>query len=294
MPIQGSQLCRRRLPGLLLIALVFLSFAIQAILASSQKEKPRAIISDDFTKARPKDRKRVKSTADSGKRSRKYRLASSHLGPSNLDGLQLGLTIWKLQPVAQSIKHSSVVRLKWVPKRVEADTQFREGDLIRLSIESPRTGYLYVINRDWFADGSSGETNLIFPSGDEDNRLEAGRLISIPAEHQSPFRASPKFNQAGELLTIIVTSSPLALPLSKEPLPIANTQLAQWEERWSGMTERFEMEGGAGEVRTTEELQAATRTRQLTRNDPAPQTIYLLSPKNSDGLLFNLTLSYVK
>ena len=65
---------------------------------------------------------------------------------------------------------------------------------------------------------------------------------------------------------------------------------------WSGMTERFEMNGGAGETRTIEEQQAASPTgiRQLTRDDPAPQTIYLLKPRSGDGLLFNLLLSYVK
>ena len=288
----------KMLASFVIIGFIFASSVLQVSRANLQKQTPRAIISDDFTRARPKSGKRVKSTGDSRKPPRKYWPASSLstklFGHSNLDTLQLGLTLWKLEPIAQPTRHSNVMHLEWVAKRVEADTQFREGDLVRLSIESPRTGYLYVINRDWFKDGSPGETNLIFPSRGEDNRLEAGKLISIPAEHQSPFRASPKSNQAGELLTIIVTSAPLELPLSKESLPIANTQLVEWEERWSGATQRFELEGGAGEVRTREEREAASRTRQLTRNDPAPQTIYLLSPKNNDGLLFNLMLSYVK
>jgi len=59
------------------------------------------------------------------------------------------------------------------------------------------------------------------------------------------------------------------------------------------MTERFEMNGGVGETRTIEEFEA-TGTRQLTRNDPAPQTIYLLTPRSHGGLLFNLLLSYMK
>ena len=39
--------------------------------------------------------------------------------------------------------------------------------------------------------------------------MEAGKLIDIPAEHDAPFKANPKPNQAGEMLTIIVTSKPL-------------------------------------------------------------------------------------
>ena len=98
------------------------------------------------------------------------------------------------------------------------------------------------------------------------------------------------------MLTIIVTSKPLSLLLSNDPLPVTTAQLSGWERMWSGMTERFEMNGGAGETRTIAEQEAASPSgiRQLTRDDPAPQTIYLLKPRSGDGLLFNLLLSYIK
>ena len=98
------------------------------------------------------------------------------------------------------------------------------------------------------------------------------------------------------MLTIIVTSAPLSLPLSKDFLTVSKAQLGEWETKWSGMTERFEMNGGVGLTRTLEEQEAASRTgsRQLTRDDPAPQTIYYLSPRSRNGLLLNLLLSYVK
>jgi hypothetical protein len=121
-------------------------------------------------------------------------------------------------------------------------------------------------------------------------------LIDIPAESQPPFTATPEPNQAGEILTIIVTSSPLRLPISGSPLPISNAQLTEWEEVWGGTTERFEMEGGAGRIRTRQEQQAAARTgnRQLTRDDPAPQTIYHVARKNSRAFLLNVKLSYAR
>jgi hypothetical protein len=79
-------------------------------------------------------------------------------------------------------------------------------------------------------------------------------------------------------------------------MAISPRQLIAWEERWGGFAQRFEMNGGVGQVRTTAEEQAASRkrARQLTRDEPAPQTIYLVSTKNNDGLLFNLMLAYVK
>jgi hypothetical protein len=259
------------------------------LVAHPQQPKDRSITSDDFNKSRPGLKRRPIPARKT------YRLASPPLAKpldvSSQSTLKVGVTLWKVHREGYGRES------KEIATRVEADTKFHEGDFIRLSIESPRTGYLYVIDRDWFSDNRPGaETNLIFPHRGEDNRLEAGKLIDIPAQDYAPFKASPKANQAGEMLTIIVTSSPLSLTLSEDPLPVSSTQLAEWERKWSGMTERFEMNGGVGQTRTIEEQQAATSTgnRQLTRDDPPPQTIYYLAPRSSDGLFFNLLLAYVR
>ena len=254
-------------------------------LAGIQEEIPRSIISDDFVKNRRKGKAKPKSHL--------YRLTSSprkrRAGESDSDTWQVGVTIWKLQRE----RSRQLVR---VSRRVEADTKFHEGDLLRISIESPLEGYLYIVDRDWFTNGSGGETNLIFPVRGEDNRLKPGKLIDIPTESETSFKATPKPNQTGEMLTIIVTLSPLQLPLSNDPLPITNTQLSDWEKRWGAITDRYEMNDGAGQTRTIEEQQAAIigGTRQLTRDDPSPQTIYRVVPKNRDGVLFNLMLEYVQ
>lgn len=284
---------------LCLVLLLSITLTFEFLASASPQETLRTIVSDDFTKARPKPRKRVKPAGHPGRASRKYYTPSTPIfQPLALNALQVGLTVWKVERVVGTTFTSlhRAGQWQWISKRIAADTKFQEGDFIRLSIESPRAGYLYVINRDWLSDGSYGATNLIFPFRDEDNRLEAGKLIDIPAEDQQPFRASPSANQAGELLTILVTSAPLPLTLTDSPIPISPGQLTEWEERWGGFARRFEMNGGVGQVRTTAEKQAASRkrTRQLTRDDPAPQTIYLVSPRNNDGLLFNLMLAYIK
>ena len=273
-------------PRTRLFLIVISMLAIQLIaLAGLQEEIPRSIVSDDFVKNRRKGKAKP--------RSRLYRLASSsrkrQADESSSGTWQVGVTIWKLQRERSR-------QLERVSKRVEADTKFREGDLLRISIESPIEGYLYIVDRDWFTAGSGGETNLIFPARGEDNRLKPGKLIDIPTEIEASFKASPKPNQTGEMLTIIVTSSPLQLPLSNNPLPITNTQLSDWETKWSAITDRYEMNDGAGLTRTIAEQHAAAHsgTRQLTREDPSPQTIYRLVRKNRDGVLFNLMLSYVQ
>jgi hypothetical protein len=262
----------------------------------TQDEASRDIISEDFVKNRPAKPK--SNTVGVVKRPCTYRLATTPTKQIDRSRLQVGVTIWKLEPVAgkQSIYGSDRDRLEWIPRRVEADAQFREGDSLRLSIESPRAGYLYVVDRDRLVDGTFGETNLIFPTQGEDNRLEPGKLIDIPGQDDRPFTATPKANQSGELLTFVVTSAPLPLALSKRPLPISNTQLRAWEDKWRAEVDRFELKGGAGQTRTEQEQLAAagTGSRQLTREDPLPQSIYSLIPKNNDALLFSIVLSYIR
>lgn len=277
---------------------------------NAPQDTQRIIVSDDFVRNRPKARVRRKATRKPRKvtdvwfsSGRSYRLASSSAGVAPKTKFdtesQVGLTFWKmrlpkdsdsrtLKPFAQGSR--------WVAERVEAETQFREGDYLRLSIESPQAGYLYVIDRDWLRDGDLGETSLVFPIRGDDNRLHAGKLIDIPGPNQAPFRAMPKTNQLGEILTIIITSSPLDLAISEVPLPISSAQLSEWQERWGGATRRFEMVNGTGQVRTLHEEQAAARkgTRQLTRDDPSPQTIYLVTTKDQTGVLFNVKLSYAR
>lgn len=293
--------------GRLLISVILTAGALPLpSLACPPQDTLRTIVSDDFTKNRPKGRRPPKPAGKSAKVSsgdpssgRSYRLASSPLTPPGPKGdgsaaTQLGLTLWKLRRARVGDLHPEPSG--WIAERVEADAEFHEGDYLRLSIESPRAGYLYVIDRDWFKNGYVGETSLIFPILNDDNRLSAGRLIDIPAEDQSPFKASPKPNQAGEVLTIIVSSKPLRLPISNKPLPISNAQLREWEELWGGWTEHFELQGGAGRIRSRQEQQAAAKKglRQLTRDDPAPQTMYRLTQKNSDAFLINLRISYTR
>jgi hypothetical protein len=298
--------------------LVFSSLAMvvgiqPASLADPPQGTTRKIVSDDFTKNRPGIQGQSSNDRPKKLKSRRtYRLASSTSKTrpiSRASGVaQLGITIWKLRPVAVNDTASRVlVREKgksseWVPERVESGTTLREGDHVRLSIESPNAGYLYVVGRDLFADGTRGRAMLIYPWLDMrggNNQVRPGKLIDIPAQEDDPsyFTARPSSqNQVGEILTIIVTKSPLNLPISDEPLPISAAEMTKWEKIWGAQSERFEMEGGAGQAWTKQEQQAGSikGTRQLTRDDPAPQTIYRLHTKNKTGFLVDVRLSYAR
>ncbi len=309
---------------LVVLPLSMLTFVQPPTAAGQPQGTERKIVSDDFTK----NRQQAASTLPSGKGSagrtsantslgskprRTYRLASrpttkARPAASGAIIAQLGITIWRLRPVTVNDSGARVlVREKgkssaWVPERVDVDTTFREGDHVRLSIESPRNGYLYVVDRELYSDGSLGAAMLIYPwadMSDSDNRMRPGKLVDIPAQEDDPsyFTARPSSpNQVGEILTVIVTSSPLELPISDRPIQISNVEMAKWEKMWGGESARFEMEGGVGEVWTKQEKQASARkgTRQLTRDDPAPQTIYRISAADNKAILVNVRLQYTK
>lgn len=294
--------------------LIVTSLLIQAaVLAQSTQPKARKIVSDDFTKNRQQPATQTNNTQRrNGRRKpappkRTYKLASAPHVESKRKTIvaQLGLTIWRLRPAktnetgARMLVREKNHTSERVPERVEAGTIFREGDQLRLSVESPRQGYLYVIDRELLSDDSAGPAMLIYPWAGMpgNNEVGPGKLIDIPAQEDSPSyftakRSSP--NHVGEILTFIVSSTPLELPISDKPLQISDSDLAKWERAWGGLNERFEMEGGAGEAWTTQEQQAAAHTgaRQLTRDDPSPQTIYRISVADSKAFLINVRLRY--
>lgn len=291
------------------LRLTFIVLALTTGLTASQTQTPpssREIVAEDFTKNRPKG-----SSQSKGGRTKKiYRLASGTTGArskgtaSSLQ--QLGITLWRLRPgnPGETGARMAVIEegkpSEWIPERIEADATINFGDRVRITFESPRAGFLYIVDRDVFADGTLGDAVLIFPTlgtRGGDNQVRPGKLIDIPAadDSQGYFIAKPIRNdQVGELLSIIVTSAPLSLPIPAQPLKLASSEILGWETAWGAPAERFEMVGGAGQVWTENERLASARsgTRQLTQEGPAPQTIYRFSPKRSDGVLVSLRLNY--
>ncbi len=281
-----------------------LSFAI-CFFAFVQDQGTRQIIPEEFVKSRP-----AKSTASSAKRT-SYRPATAKTATSGskaADAMQLGLTIWRLRPSniadggARIVVHHDGETEEWTPERVEANTPLRMGERIRLSFEAPQTGYLYVIDREQYADGSMGEPILIFPTTRTrggDNQVAPGRVIEIPGQEDRPnyftLRQS-RADQTGEMLIVIVTPQPIeGITIGAKPLPLSNQQVAQWEKQWGALTERFEMAGGAGKTWTKAEQEAgANATRQLTQDDPGPQTIYRVVVKPGSPLLVKVGLRYSK
>jgi hypothetical protein len=303
--------------GIAFLAALLLPFAA---IIRSQDDGSRQIVLEEFTKARPPATttkgqgpsvNKIKKPTTSAKGPRYIRKTPAALVSlkANTEVMEIGVTIWRLRPGVGNDGGARVLVMEearpteWTPQRIEADTPLKVGERVRLSIESPRAGYLYVIDREQYADGSYGDAYLIFPTlrtRGGDNQVRAGKLIDIPAQEDNPsyFTLVPspsRSDQVAEILSIIVTPEPIAsLRLTDRPLKLSRSDVAQWEASGSTQVERFEMVGGAGMPWSKVEMEAsaAGSARILTQEEPTPQTVYRIGSKTKGAFMITVPLRY--
>jgi hypothetical protein len=174
-----------------------LAFSQTANPTDPNDESSRQIVLDRFNTARPLS-EAAKGGMTSGPASMKppvYR----RTGPARIGRRgarppateEIGVTIWRLRPARDTDVGGRVLVLdglkqaQYTPERIEASTTLNIGDRVRITVESPRPGFLYIIDREQYVDGSFGEPMLIFPTlktRGGDNRVMPGKLIDIPAQ----------------------------------------------------------------------------------------------------------------
>ena len=295
------------------IVLIALGCGATVIAQTAQdEESSRQIVLDRFNTSRPEPPKSGTTTAAATKpvyrRTGAARIVRRGARPPVTE--EIGVTIWRLRPARESDQGGRVLVLdglkqtQYTPERIEAATPLNVGDRVRITVESPRPGFLYIIDREQYVDGSFGEPMLIFPTlktRGGDNRVMPGKLIDIPAQEDqySYFTAQPagsRRDQVAEVLTVILAPSPLSVKIGDQPLKILQTQVAEWEKTWGGLTEILELVGGAGRTWTAEEKAAsAANGRQLTQGGPPPQTVYRVAAKKTGGpLMVTVPLRYAR
>lgn len=227
---------------------------------------------------------------------------------------QLGVTVWRFRPSVGSDQAKELVdeggdegKREWTPERIEVETPLAVGEKVRLTIESlSRKGYLYVIDREQYADGSKGAARLIFPTlrtRGGNNYVGPGQLIDIPAapRYFSVRQGTPGKVLVAEILTVLVTHKPLDLPspIGERALTLPEELPASWERRWKTEVVKLELEGGAGQAMTVREQVVGLGnaknlvdedTEELTQDDPSPQTIYQTMIRPGDALLVTVPL----
>ena len=277
------------------------SFFLVTIAPAQENETTRKLWDTAFIE----QPKRQSSGASSRKR---YRIATPAVPTDRvLADTVIGVTLWRLRPSKASDTGERILvqegseSVDWIPERVEADTKLTGGTRVRLSVEAARDGYLYVIDREQYADGSFGDAYVIFPTtrtNEGDNQVKAGRIIEIPSQDDRPpfFTLKPsRSDQVSEVISVLVSPTPLdGLKIGDKAQKLSVEQVTEWEKSWGGTFGRLEMQNGAGKTWTSEEKAAgADATRSLTQNAPAPQTLYYKpEAKSGQPVMVNVALRY--
>lgn len=301
------------------VCLLFAGSATAQPPQNQDEESSRQIVLDRFNKARPaSDASAAMGGGSSTKAATMKPPVYRRMGSTRISTRrgarppateEIGITVWRLRPARDNDQGGRVVvkdglkQTEYTPERIESETPLSVGDRVRITVESPRPGFLYIIDREQYADGSLGEPVLIFPTlhtRNGDNRVMPGRLIDIPAQEDqySYFTAQPagtRRDQVAELLTVILVPQPLSLEIGSQPLKLAPKQVSDWERLYGGTAETLELVGGAGRTWTNEEkLAGMANGRQLTQGGPPPQTVYRVARRRGGPLLVTVPLRYAR
>ena len=301
-----------------IILIVFCIFIIAGVVSAQKDDETtsRSINSLDFQAQRPKSggakvaitaktskyasTKRKQNIAVVSSPKRRYNLVKKVSPPitvttnARLKTEELGITFWRLRPPSADEADAPTFRVKindrnedYTAERVSSTTTFKKGDFVRFTVESSRTGYLYIVNREFYTDGTTGNADLIFPTlrtRGGDNRVTAGSLVDIPAATDSVpyFTVKPRrADYAGEELAVII--SPIKIPGIEPELraqTITREKVQKWLGDWSAKVDIYDAADGEGIAYTSAEAEASnTSSRSLTQEEPLPQTIYRVQTK---------------
>ena len=286
------------------LVLFFGAASFQSVVAQDE-DQSKAIKAEEFVKTRPAS-KRPSANARYKPASKSSTSPIPAAPPAGMVFAQMGVTIWRFRRSTAADKTKELVEedqsgpTEWTLERIEEGTPLSTGQRVRLSIESlTRTGYLYVIDRELYADGTLGDPVLLFPTEKtrDANYVKAGRLVYIPSA-TGKFRIKPSEGtkvHVGEMVTILVSPEKLINPeqLGAKSIRLPRQQVESWEKLWGATPTRFEMDGGAGQTMTEKEQAAgASSSPELTQEDPVPQTVYRVAIKPTNPIVLSVPLKF--
>jgi hypothetical protein len=284
-----------------LAAICAASFTAPVTLKAQDEEATRRLWDTAFINSG-----RQKTSPRKAKRS--YRITTPKVPTTGVNGeTVVGVTLWRLRRATSAdsgerlIVHEGADAAEWLPERISTNAKLGQGDRLRISVEAARTGYLYVIDREQYADGSFSEPHLIFPTTrtlNGNNQVTVGKIVELPAQEDSPSYFTVKrsrSDQVAEVLSVLVSPTPLdGIVITDKAQKLSEAQVSEWEKSWGARVGLLELEKGAGKAWTKEEKEAgADGARVLKAGAPAPQVIYYQSnTRASEPILVKVRLRY--
>jgi len=298
------------------ISLVLLCFGVAP---AQDGPTSRSVTSNDFAAQRPQ-RPRVQGRPQVRVTPRKYTLTRTEkniarwkkpkkpVAPpapnSPIKVTEIGVTMWKVRPpksreVGKQLpcKDETGTTRMCIAERVPTDTAFKLGDKVRFAIESSDAGYLYIIDRETFSDGTFGDPILLFPeSGQDDNQIGPGMLFDLPDQREEDpppyflFKRGSKGSAVltGDVLTVVISPKPLSFDVDQSGKikdddalvameSVAEVEIFNRTDKADRIFSNVEAEAACGpKTRSLAREKSSSRpcTRQLFREESAPQALY--------------------
>jgi hypothetical protein len=285
------------------------------------QDEEKSIKSEALMKNRPVSKR---STSNSRREPVIYRFVRKSVSKKNrvipkpkrviMEDALLGLTVWKLRPAKKEdpVNESSEGSGdddEDTLERIEAEMPLKDGERIRLSVESlSHKGYLYVIDRELYSDGTYSLPKLIYPTLLSQNRnslIRPGDLIFIP-QGSRHFRVNSKQaekTQVAEVLTFIISPKQLfkLSDLQMKAIDIPLSQFEAWVDKWEpdDMTLLEEIDGAGKTITLVEQSvgqesakDLTERSNRLSPDDPTPQTVFRSRIRSGNPYLVNVSIKY--
>lgn len=254
--------------------------------ATTNEDSQRDLIRAKLLEARQKRQNQKKTN---------NRKLPAPIAQTEFDNRFIGVTLWRLVPATRSLTHPVRVG-DLIPESINLDTPLVNGDKVRLTIEAPREGYLYIIDSEQYANGEKNIA-LIFPTtriNGGNNRVVPGRTVGLPSLTDNPpyLELEIKDHQISENLRLIIADEPIAeLPIGKDAMMLSPDQLAQYG-KWEVETHQIPLTK-SGQLQSSAENEAEQKgdqKRGLLSNDPLPQSALLANKTSGKVVIMNLPL----
>ena len=255
--------------------------------------------------------------------------------PNGMVFAQIGITFWRSRPATSQDDRNVVARETndTAESVYESKDEFiKYGDLFYLSIEAmvgdfltdratnnflgQKGGYVYIINREQYEDGTFGKARLIFPhlkSYNGKNLLKAGEPIVLPEPIMKPrdpqkgarpynvSRSSSGKNQIAETYLIIISPWEFQLPeaVSEKVMILPDSLIDDWQNKYGGKMYQATLRNGNRKALTIREQTVMSRetndtAEPLTQSETntLPQTVYKGAVKIGNPAMFTVALKF--
>ncbi|HNG93878.1 MAG TPA: hypothetical protein PLB32_13850 [Acidobacteriota bacterium] len=206
----------------------------------------------------------------------------------------IGITLWKLRP-PQPGEAANLAGL--VSERIPFSTLVEPQDRLRLTIEAPQTGYVYLFTQEQYRDGSRGVPYLLFPSSrirQGAHFLQAGKLIGLPGLGDRPpyFELEQsRVDHVAEFITVMCLPKPVPeLTPTREPFPVSTDFLKKLASQIQGNQIQFQSDTGGKYTPLEAAAEQGTSSRGLKLGDPLPTSLFEVD--RADGICISFQLKF--